>query len=69
MSLQNLSNDEVAAGLGEHLREAERRAAEAGHDLISKLLGAAHKILDLAQTIAHGDGQVTTLSGGTEKGP
>jgi hypothetical protein len=64
MPLSNLSNDELATGLRDHLVEAESRAS--GFVLI--LLKIAHRALDEAQRKAHEDGQVTTLAGG-EKGP
>lgn len=64
MSLSTKTNDEVAAGLHEHIVEAEARAS----GIVLFLLRLAHRALDEAQKRAHEDGQVTTLAGG-EKGP
>lgn len=66
MSLSHLSNDEVASGLRDHLREAEARVAD--HPVLAGMLKAIHRLFDVAQRIALNDGQVTTLAGG-EKGP
>lgn len=69
MPVQNETNDELAAGIGSRLREAEDRARLGGHVVVLALLIGAHKLLDMAQNHALSDGQVNTLSGGTDKGP
>lgn len=64
MSLSTKTNDELAAGLHDHIVEAEARAT----GRLLRLLQIAHRALDEAQRLAHDDDQVTTLAGG-EKGP
>lgn len=66
MSLSDLSNNDLAAGLHEHIVEAESRAD--AHPRIKRLLQIAHRALDAAQDLALEEDQVTLRAGG-EKGP
>lgn len=73
MSVQDETNDQLAAGIGSRLREAEKRAKDQGHLLLHALLKLAHTNLDIVQRHAHREGLVTTLDepnptvGGTDK--
>jgi hypothetical protein len=57
--LTTKTNDELAAGLHDHIVEAEGRAT----GFTKRLLQIAHRALDEAQRKAHADGEIATLSG------
>jgi len=65
--LSTLTDDEVAQGLGTHLREAERRLEAKGFVHYLKRMNAAHAVIQGVGAGLAAASQITPYSGGTPK--
>lgn len=65
--MDDLTDEQLAQGLHDHINEAERRAKVQGRTRIARLLGVAHKALHVAGAECVDDGLISPASIGGDK--